>query len=99
MCRLLKPQIVIETGVAYGASSAYMLQALHINGRGTLYSIDLPNSFVPDSAAFVGAAVPARLRSRWKLNLGSSRRLLRHVLREVGGVDLFIHDSLHTYNH
>ena len=41
-CRLVEPAVVVETGVAYGVSSAYVLRALETNGRGTLHSIDLP---------------------------------------------------------
>ena len=41
-CRLIDPEVVIETGVAYGVSSAFILKALQENDRGTLYSIDLP---------------------------------------------------------
>lgn len=40
--RLLKPEVVVETGVAHGSSSAVILEALEEHGRGTLYSIDLP---------------------------------------------------------
>ena len=40
--RTFKPDIIIETGVARGASSAFILCALHENKRGHLYSIDLP---------------------------------------------------------
>jgi len=41
--RLLKPEKVVETGVAAGVSSAFILEAMDDNGIGTLYSIDLPN--------------------------------------------------------
>ena len=40
LCRILKPKNVIETGVAYGISSSYILQALEANKFGKLYSID-----------------------------------------------------------
>jgi len=42
-CRHFQPEIVIETGVYYGASSAFILKALEANGKGHLYSIDLPD--------------------------------------------------------
>jgi predicted O-methyltransferase YrrM len=41
-CRVLRPQAVVETGVRYGISSAYILQALHIKGCGRLWTVDLP---------------------------------------------------------
>jgi hypothetical protein len=40
--RAYKPDIVVETGVARGASSSFILCAMHENGKGHLYSIDLP---------------------------------------------------------
>jgi hypothetical protein len=42
VCRFVKPTVAIETGVNYGTSSALILQALEDNGKGLLYSIDLP---------------------------------------------------------
>ena len=42
LCRFQKPGKVIETSVANGATSAFILQALGKNGGGELYSIDLP---------------------------------------------------------
>lgn len=42
-CKGEKPERVIETGVARGASSQAILQALEENRKGHLYSIDMPN--------------------------------------------------------
>jgi predicted O-methyltransferase YrrM len=42
LVRKFQPEIVVETGVARGASSAYILCAMRENGFGHLYSIDLP---------------------------------------------------------
>ena len=42
VARELKPEVVVETGVASGRSSAAILDALDKNGKGKLYSIDLP---------------------------------------------------------
>lgn len=42
LVRTTKPKSIIETGVAGGDSSALILQALHDNKKGKLYSIDLP---------------------------------------------------------
>src|SRR5215217_5027776 len=42
LCRLISPSVVLETGVAYGVSSAFILKALEVNGSGTLHSVDLP---------------------------------------------------------
>lgn len=95
LCRALRPLRVVETGVCYGVTSAFFLQALRQNDRGTLYSIDLP-PLGRDASAFVGRLVPEDLRLRWELLRGTSRRLLPRLLKRIGTVDLFIHDSLHT---
>jgi len=97
-CRYLRPQAVVETGVAYGVTSAYILQALEENGQGALYSIDLP-PLGRDSLRYVGYFVPAELRARWKLRIGSAQKLLPETLRQAKSIDVFVHDSLHTYSH
>ena len=96
LVRCLKPEAVVETGVCYGASSAYILQALNENGRGVLYSIDLGNApNEPPSDYFV----PRHLRDRWHLIIGDSKEKLPQLLERLGRIDLFHHDSLHTYEH
>ena len=95
-CRLLEPAVVVETGVAYGVSAAFILRALEENGRGVLHSVDLP-PLRKEADKFWGIAVPEALRGGWKLHRGSSRRVLPELLGGLGTVDLFVHDSLHTY--
>jgi predicted O-methyltransferase YrrM len=98
--RLLKPKIVIETGVAAGISSAYILKALDRNKLGRLISIDIEqkefDGIVLPSDKPVGWLVPNDLRERWTLKIGSSRQLLQPLL-EKEEVDLFFHDSEHSY--
>ena len=95
ICRILEPQVVVEAGVAYGVSSAFILRALEENGSGALHSIDLP-PLRREYGRFWGMAVDETLRPRWSLHRGSSKRVLPGLLEEVGTVDLFLHDSLHT---
>jgi predicted O-methyltransferase YrrM len=97
-CRTLRPRLVVETGVAHGVTSAHILKALSENGEGRLYSIDLP-PLGSNPEVYVGRFVPEELRGRWSLRLGSAQKLLPEVLRQCGAVDVFIHDSLHTYAH
>ena len=94
-CRLIEPQTVVETGVAYGVSSAFILTALRENGRGTLYSVDLP-PLRRRYERFWGIAVQKDLEDRWSLHRGTSARILPRLLRGAAPVDLFVHDSLHT---
>jgi predicted O-methyltransferase YrrM len=98
--RAAKPAVVVETGVASGMSSAHILRALEANGFGTLYSLDLPNvqegSILPQGRT-TGWIVPAALHGRWNLQLGDTRELLPKLLDSLGRVDLFLHDSDHSY--
>ena len=95
-CRLLQPSVVVETGVAYGVSSTFILRAFEENGRGVLHSVDLP-PLRQRYNEYWGIAVDETLRSRWSVHRGSSKRVLPELLEELGTVDLFLHDSLHTY--
>jgi predicted O-methyltransferase YrrM len=95
-CRLLEPAVVVETGVAYGVSSAFILKALGENGRGVLHSVDLP-PLRQRYDEFWGIVVDEMLKTHWSIHRGSSERVLPGLLEEVGIVDLFLHDSLHTY--
>lgn len=58
----LRPATVVETGVAHGLTSRVILEGLHRNGHGHLWSVDLP---VIDSTLHheIGVAVPQGLRS------------------------------------
>lgn len=95
LTRHLKPRNVIETGVAHGVTSRFVLEALRRNGAGHLWSIDLP----PLDRSWhrqIAAAVDDGHSDRWTYIKGSSRRRLPGLIRELGQVDLFIHDSLHS---
>lgn len=110
LIRVLKPEIVVETGVAAGVSSAYILKALEDNDKGELFSIDLPNyelnyfpklglkavSILPEGEE-QGFAIPAEFKHRWHLNLGKSQKILPPLLEELDSIDCFLHDSEHTY--
>jgi len=98
LVRLIRPRVVVETGVASGASSAHILRALEDNGEGKLYSIDVPPEDLP-AGKTSGWIVPDSLRNRWSLQIGDSKELLHPLLKELGQIDCFLHDSLHTYEH
>lgn len=109
-----RPKIVVETGVCNGLSSAIILKAMRENGEGRLFSIDLPEftdatqNTEPLWSGKGGAAVPTgksvgwlvdeSLIDRWELRIGRTQDLLLPLLSEVGPVDLFIHDSEHSYD-
>jgi Methyltransferase domain len=94
--RHLRPDVVVETGVARGLTSRAILEALEYNGAGQLWSIDLPPLLEHELAQESAAAVPRGARDRWTLLRGSSRRLLSDLVLELEKVDLFVHDSMHT---
>ena len=96
LVRAMRPSVVVETGVCYGVSSAYILEALKANGRGVLYSIDLGNT--PDEPPNDFFVRPV-LKDAWQLIIGDSKQELPRLLTRLGQVDLFHHDSLHTYEH
>ena len=96
IARILKPEIVIETGVFEGHSSLALLLALKENNKGHLHSIDLPSPKLPPGKES-GWIVPEHLRKRWDLRLGKSSDLLPDLLKEVREVDIFLHDSEHSY--
>jgi predicted O-methyltransferase YrrM len=92
LCREIKPGIVIETGVSSGVSSAYILAALEANKYGDLYSIDIASR--PQQ---VGWVIPEYLRQRWHLVSGKSSDKLPTLFKDIRTVDIFFHDSDHSY--
>ena len=95
LVRHLSPERVVETGVAHGLTSRFILEGMATNGHGHLWSIDLP-PLDPALRQQVGIAVTRDLKDRWTYIQGSSRRRLPALLAKLGRVDLFVHDSLHS---
>lgn len=93
-CRLLRPRLVVETGVANGFSSAAILTALRENDDGRLISIDLPHLH-PRAESSIGAAVDPALHARWDLRLGPATRLLKAIPLGGDPIDLFVQDATH----
>lgn len=87
---------MIETGVAQGISSRVALEVLAENDCGHLWSIDLPHPLNHKLHGQTGAAVTDSCRSRWTYIEGESEKMLPPLVKQVGNVELFIHDSLHT---
>jgi predicted O-methyltransferase YrrM len=92
--RAARPEVVVETGTAAGASATYILEALERNGQGCLYSVD-----VEHRDRLSGRLIPEHLRPRVHIRTGDSLSVLPELLKEAGNVDFFLHDSLHTYVH
>lgn len=96
LVRAARPRVVVDTGVLYGASSGHILEALARNGNGELHSIDIGRSDLEPPHEYF---VPPELQPRWELIIGDSRRELPPLLRRCGTIDIFHHDSLHTWAH
>jgi len=90
--RSLKPSLVFETGTGAGFSTTYILQALKENDYGKLYSIDF---FKEEEEC--GWIIPTDLKNRWMLIKGSSGQVMHPLLSELGQIDVFVHDSDHSY--
>jgi hypothetical protein len=97
LCRIVRPLHIVETGVGNGVSTTFILRALAENGLGRLTSIDLPPAGVRAEA--IGSLVPSSLIGQWELVTGASHRLLPGVLHELGDLQMFVHDSRHTYRY
>ncbi|MGC8538680.1 MAG: class I SAM-dependent methyltransferase [Candidatus Micrarchaeia archaeon] len=89
--RRLKPKIFIETGVADGVSSFFILNAIKKNKTGKLISIDVRNN--------VGNFVPEGLKKSWELKIlrGNFVNDFKNIMSKSPRVDIFLHDSDHSY--
>ena len=96
LVRAARPKVVVETGVLYGASTAHILAALNHNGGGKLFSIEIGRSDAEPPHDFF---VPAEVKHCWELIIGDSRRQLPALLERNPVIDMFHHDSLHTFDH
>lgn len=47
----------------------------------------------------IGDLVPDQYKNRWSLILGDAKVELPKLLDKLGDIDVFFHDSLHTYEH
>jgi hypothetical protein len=112
--RALRPEFVIETGIAAGVSSCFLISALIENGSGLLYSVDLPandnRGFIcADASRYdwpekgVGWAIPSEIKSqignRHILVLDDVRNALPQLLSKLPYIDVFFHDDLHLPEH
>jgi hypothetical protein len=102
MVRLTKPRNLVESGVASGVSSAFMLMGIKANSMGVLHSIDMPvqrtkrrgnEPWAIPPGMSSGWAIPARLRRGWDLRQGRSEDLLEPLLGAIGTLDFYCHDS------
>lgn len=105
--RLRKPAVMIETGTFYGVMGSVVLQAMAENGTGRFITVDKPAyEPIPSSTDLAlpegtepGWLIPDSLRHHLTLLTGDSRSVLPQALDQERAIDIFMHDSLHTYEH
>ena len=99
ICRKMRPLKVVETGVEKGGTSYMMLQALHKNDAGRLWSIDIGSHFRYRERFIskIGPLVEDHTKSRWNLVQGNAQEVLGDVLKETGDIDVFCAGQGHTY--
>lgn len=92
--RTFQPSVVVETGTHDGLGSALLVTALERNrsegSPGALHSFDIDGG-----AGWLAAGADPDL---YQLHAGDIRQTLPDFLANTT-VDVFIHDSLHTYEH
>ena len=92
LVRLMRPQCILETGVGNGHSTAILLSALRRNGSGTLHSTDVDPT--------CGGLISEPERRAWRLHLlrpHAVRGDLVRLLAALPEVDIYLHDSGHSY--
>lgn len=98
LTRLLRPQVIVETGVAAGFSSRAFLTALDANGGGTLLSSDFPYFRLADPERYVGYLVEPELRKEWTPLVKGDRTNLPQIAARAERIDLFHYDSDKSYD-
>lgn len=95
LCRFLKPNYVLETGVAAGWSSYAVLEALSENEKGFLDSSDLPYFRIENPEQYIGILVPDRLRNlkNWNLQTKGDTENLKGFLRGNRKYSIVHYDS------
>jgi predicted O-methyltransferase YrrM len=95
--RLLKPEVIVETGVAAGFTSSAFLTAIRQNKKGTLFSSDFPYFRLRNPEQYIGVVVTENLKNDWRLLIEGDQKNLPKILNQISHVDLFHYDSDKTY--
>jgi len=95
LVRIVRPQIVVETGTNRGASTAFILKALHDAGCTKSKVISIEYEDGPE----VGMLIPQELRANLKIVKGDIRDLILDQKTIPSEIDFFLHDSSHKYEH
>ena len=95
--RFIKPNIVLETGVAAGFSSISILKALKKNNSGKLYSSDFPYFRIKNPEKYIGILVDRKKFPDWNLQIEGDMINIPKFVKNFEKIDLFHYDSDKTY--
>ena len=84
LVRILKPNVVVETGTDKGLGTLLIAQALKENGKGKVYSLDID--------PYSGVLINQNIWDNIELIKGNSVE----NLKKIKNIDIFIHDSDHS---
>ena len=98
LIRKLEPEIIFETGVAAGFSSATILTAIKKNKKGTLFSSDFPYFRIENPEYYIGILVDSVLRKNWKLEIEGDEINIKKFIKQVEEIDFFHYDSDKSYD-
>jgi hypothetical protein len=93
LVRHLKPNAMLEVGVGLGVTARLVLEAMTMNRKGHLFSIDMPVS-----GRKTGLAVEPRVAHRWSLVSDTTKRAMPGLLPRLGPLDIAIHANPHPGN-
>src|SRR2546427_5568857 len=85
-----------------GMGKLYSIDLPNVTYRideGCRLSVERQHADTLPRGMLTGFAVPQKLRRRWDLKLGDAKVELPKLLENLGRVDFFHHDSMHTYEH
>lgn len=93
LVRLTSPESVVETGVANGVSTFFILNALKKNATGKLTSIDISYN--------VATFLNNEEKMRWELKVLDTkvnlRKQFKEILAAVENLSIYLHDGDHSY--
>ncbi len=101
LVRKLAPNNVVETGVAGGWSSLFILRALKKNGKGKLYSSDFPYFRLEEPEKYIGYLAKNEINKKdWYLDIRGDDVAIPEILKRVGDekIDLIHYDSDKSYS-
>ena len=101
LVRKINPSIIVETGVAGGWSSLFILRALRKNGEGKLFSSDFPYLRLKNPNKYIGYLAKSEInKNDWYLDIRGDELALAEIINKIRekNIDLFHYDSDKSYS-